>query len=183
VGLYASLPGVNDTTLLCWQEAEKSDMMRCWQEEILGQCHPSDDVVCPGRDDTCFKTSYPIEQYHSEMYGNYYLNCIMKNELEGDVENSCGDIDWHFGPFAFRKKLLNLWLEYKGTSYDAQLIPIVAAIRKGLRVNSQIDVSFNLEKEMKAQEQGNVEFIEKRIHQLNDLDPKVKKFWKEALYC
>lgn len=149
--------------------AQRADMMLNFMISLLLFLHYLD--------------SYPIEQYHSEMYGNYYLNCVMKNELEG-TEQSCGDIDWHFGPFAFRKKLLNLWLEYKGTSYDAQLIPIVAAIRKGgLMINTQITVSFKLEKEMKAQEEGNVDFIEKRIQQLNGLDPKVKQFWKDPLYC
>jgi len=180
--IASSLPGSTDSTWLCWQEAEKSDMNRCWVEEVLAQCPSSDDVICPARDDVCFRNSYPIEQYHSESYGNCYLNCIMKGELEGS-EYSCADIDWHFGPFAFRRSLLNLWMEYKGTSYDAQLIPIVAAIRKGCQVNSSIEVTFGLDAIMKQQEQGDLNFIEKRLLQLNDLDPKVKQFWKDSLYC
>ena len=52
----ASLPGVTETTWLCWQEAEKADMMRCWQEEVFGRSNPKDDVICPSREDNCFKT-------------------------------------------------------------------------------------------------------------------------------
>jgi hypothetical protein len=178
----SSLPGSTESTLLCWQEAEKSDMMRCWVEEVLAQSQSSDDIICPAREDGCFLQSYPIEQYHSESYGNYYLNTIMREELEGR-DNTCSGIDWHFGPFAFRRSLLNLWMEYKGTSYDAQLIPIVAAIRKGHRVNSNVAVTFELDERMKRQEEGSLDFIEKRLHQLNDLDPKVKQFWKDPLYC
>ncbi len=178
----SSLPGVTEATWLCWQEAEKSDMNRCWVEEVLPKSRPNDEVICPTRENDCFQKSYPIEQYHSESYGNYYLNCIMKGELE-QTENKCDDIDWHFGPFALRRSLLNLWMEYKGTSYDAQLIPIVAAIRKGHQVNSSIDVTFELDADMKHQEEGSLDFIEKRLYQLNDLDPKVKQFWKLSLYC
>ncbi len=179
----STLPGVLESTLLCWQEAEKSDMNRCWVKEVLAQCETSDDVICPAREENCFRHSYPIEQYHSECYGNYYLNAIMKRETEKIDDSylvSC--IDWHFGPFAFRNHLLNLWLDYKGTSYDAQLIPIVAAIRRGHQVNGSIKVTFKLDKKMKLQEEGCLDFIEKRLHQLNDLDPKVKQFWKDPLY-
>lgn len=186
----SSLPGVVESTLLCWQEAEKSDMNRCWVKEVLTQCESSDDVICPTREDGCFRRSYPIEQYHSENYGNYYLNAIMKEELDNknsskntSQQSTVRSIDWHFGPFAFRRSLLNLWMEYKGTSYDAQLIPIVAAIRKGHQVNATIEVTFELDKKMKMQEEGSIEFIEKRLYQLNDLDPKVKQFWKDPLYC
>lgn len=203
----ASLDGVGDDTWLCWQEAEKSDMMRCWQTEVIDSGVPSDtntgididilseyDVICPKREDGCFQQSYPIEQYHSESYGNYYMNCVMKralqvvksNDEKGPVPVSvidCKDIDWHFGPFAFRRKLLPLWLKYQGTSYDAQLIPIVAAIRKGYSVNSSLEVTFLLDGKMKEQEEGNLEFIEKRLHQLNDLDPKLKQSWEDDLYC
>lgn len=218
----ASLDGVGDDTWLCWQEAEKSDMMRCWQTEVIvnnvqnGSGSGIDtgididilseyDIICPKREDGCFQQSYPIEQYHSESYGNHYMNCVMKRALQvanandanaSDNDNDekgpvsvpvsgivCKDIDWHFGPFAFRRKVLPLWLKYEGTSYDAQLIPIVAAIRKGYSVNSSVEVTFLLDGKMKEQEEGNLEFIEKRLLQLNDLDPKLKQSWEDDLYC
>jgi len=91
-------------------------------------------------------------------------------------------VDWHFGPFGFRKRHLSLWTEYSGRSYDAQLVPIVHGMRKGLRVRS-ILVAFELSGRMKEQEEGNVEFIEKRLKQLWDLDPVVKKAWSDEYYC
>jgi hypothetical protein len=194
--IAGSLPGVEDDTWLCWQEAEKSDMMRCWQTEVICEENNAilsinDTVICPKRNDACFKRSYPIEQYHSESYGNYYMNCVMKGSLqavnhaknEKDPMIRCEEIDWHFGPLAFRKKLLPLWLKYEGMSYDAQLIPIVAAIRKGYAVNSAIEVTFMLDGKMKEQEEDNLDFIEKRLYQLNNLDPKLKQSWKDDLYC
>jgi len=193
--IAGSLPGVEDDTWLCWQEAEKSDMMRCWQTEVIHEENDAllsnYDTICPKRNDVCFKKSYPIEQYHSESYGNYYMNCVMKGALKAvnDAKNEkdpvirCEGIDWHFGPFAFRKKLLPLWLKYEGISYDAQLIPIVAVIRKGYAVNSSLEVNFLLDEKMKNQEEDNLDFIEKRLYQLNDLDPKLKQSWKDDLYC
>uniref|UniRef100_A0A7S3PXQ2 Glycosyltransferase 2-like domain-containing protein n=1 Tax=Chaetoceros debilis TaxID=122233 RepID=A0A7S3PXQ2_9STRA len=206
----ASLPGVDENTWLCWQEAEKSHMMQCWARNVFlnidsksddneeksgSKVEDSDDIITPFRDVTCFQRSYPIEQYHSESYGNYYLNCVMNEALtkcRPDMQSSGTgssskdlslSIDWHFGPFAFRRKLLHLWMEYKGTSYDAQLIPIVHALRKGHKVNARIHVPFELDSRMKDQEEGDIDFIEKRLHQLNGLDPMVKKSWSDEFYC
>lgn len=182
--IAASLPGVNSSTWLCWQEAEKSDMIRCWQDFLFStSVKDSDEIITPNRDDSNFKKSYPIEQYHSESYGNYYLNCVMRRALDENTSSGIGNIDWHFGPFAFRQKLVQLWTSYKGNSYDAQLVPIVHGIRKGYRINTDITVPFVLDEKMKQQEEGNIEFIEKRLNQLNSLDPRVKMAWSEEFYC
>jgi hypothetical protein len=111
------------------------------------------------------------------------LQAVNHAKNEKDPMIRCEEIDWHFGPLAFRKKLLPLWLKYEGMSYDAQLIPIVAAIRKGYAVNSAIEVTFMLDGKMKEQEEDNLDFIEKRLYQLNNLDPKLKQSWKDDLYC
>ena len=196
----SNLPGVTDSTWLCWQEAEKSDMMRCWHTEIYpclqlknqasSPNNPSnsmivkndDVVICPTREDNSFQKTYPIEQYHSETFGNYYLNCVMKEAYKKEEYQSVyNDIDWHFGPFAFRRKVLHLWMKYKGNSYDAQMVPIVIAIRKGYHIRSDIEVSFCLDENMKQQEEENLNFIEKRLYQLNDFDPKVKQSWNDPI--
>jgi len=90
-------------------------------------------------------------------------------------------IDWHFGPFAFRVSHLQLWSNYSGDSYDAQLVPAVHAARKGIEVAS-VPVKFMASYRMKTQEEGNVPFIEKRIHQLNSYDPVIKAAWTDAFY-
>jgi hypothetical protein len=182
--IAASLPGVNSSTWLCWQEAEKTDMIRCWQDFLFSETvKDMDDIITPNRDDGSFKKSYPIEQYHSESYGNYYLNSVMRSALKEKLDCNVRNIDWHFGPFAFRQRVTNLWTSYKGNSYDAQLVPIVHGIRKGYRVNTDITVPFLLDEKMKEQEEGNIEFIEKRLNQLNVLDPRVKMAWNEEFYC
>ena len=107
------------------------------------------------------------------------IRSALKEKLDCNVRN----IDWHFGPFAFRQRVTNLWTSYKGNSYDAQLVPIVHGIRKGYRVNTDITVTFLLDEKMKEQEEGNIEFIEKRLNQLNVLDPRVKMAWNEEFYC
>ena len=64
--------------------------------------------------------------------------------------------DWHFGPFAFQAKQVELWTKYSdGDMYDAQLVPIVHAFRKGLKVCS-VFCNYQHPKEMKDEEQGNV---------------------------
>lgn len=185
---------VGSDTLLCWQEPEKTDQILHWHK-VLGALTGADDVAVPRRTTKLFMESYPIEQYHSETYGNLYLDTIMKdainrsdgNEMKLPVADTptprgMSLIDWHFGPFAFRAKHIKLWSTYKGNSYDAQLIPIVHGIRRGLRVVS-VDVDFFLDARMREQEENNVDFIEKRLSQLNDLDPKVKASWTGVFYC
>lgn len=184
---------VGSDALLCWQEPEKTDQISHWRK-VLDALTAADDVVVPRRTTKRFMESYPIEQYHSEIFGNLYLDTVMKEAIRGSdgdamkipVANTptprgMSLIDWHFGPFAFRAKHLKLWSTYEGNSYDAQLIPIVHGIRRGLRVVS-VDVDFVLDKRMREQEESNVDFIEKRLNQLNDLDPKVKASWTNELY-
>ena len=185
---------VGSDALLCWQEPEKTDQISHWRK-VLDAMTVADDVAVPRRTTRLFMDSYPIEQYHSETYGNLYLDTVMKNAIKQSDGNTMklpvadtptprgvSLIDWHFGPFAFRAKHIKLWSIYKGNSYDAQLIPIVHGIRRGLRVVS-VDVEFVLDARMREQEENNVEFIEKRLNQLNDLDPKVKASWTDEFYC
>ena len=185
---------VGSETLLCWQEPEKTDQISHWRK-VLDAMTVADDVAVPRRTTKLFMQSYPIEQYHSETYGNLYLDTVMKNAIKQSDGNTMklpvadtptprgvSLIDWHFGPFAFRAKHIKLWSTYKGSSYDAQLIPIVHGIRRGLRVVS-VDVDFVLDERMREQEENNVDFIEKRLNQLNDLDPKVKASWTDEFYC
>ena len=60
-------------------------------------------------------------------------------------------------------------------------VPAVHAARKGIQIAS-VPVKFMASYRMKAQEEGNVSFIEKRIHQLNSYDPVIKAAWTDAFY-
>ena len=57
--------------------------------------------------------------------------------------------DWHFGPFALRKRHRGLWLASDGELWDAQVLPIVAALKTGLAVGGA-EVPFVAPLEMKA---------------------------------
>ena len=200
----AGLPGVGDDVLLCWQEPEKSGMIGLWRGvwDALEGPHVGPrqtDAVVPYRDPTFFRETYPVEQFHSETYGNLYLDAVASEALRQlgtgglprvissspfsttEIEEATRGLDWHFGPFAFRAKHTILWTAYEGESYDAQLVPLVHAMRKGLSIAS-VRVNYLAPREMKDQEEGNVEFIEKRLWQLNELDPRVKEAWMEDFY-
>lgn len=185
------LPGVTSSTYLCWQEAEKTDMVRHWTE-ILDDGKV--DVVVPFRNLESFRETYPIEQYHEEMFGNRYLDAIAARHLYGpnsdppprsDFASDGGAprLDWCFGPIGFRAGHAELWTEYRGgDSYDAQVVPLVHALRRGVRVSSR-EIEYRAPSEMQAQEEGDIPFIEKRLGQLNDLCPKVKASWTQPFYC
>jgi len=172
------LPPVSARTWLCWQEPEKVDMARHWVS-TLRDAH-SADVLVPAREPTNFAATYPIEQFHSETYGNLYLDACAKAAQAGTT-SKIPPLDWHFGPFAFRAEHLELWAKYNGVMYEAQVVPIVHAMRKGLSVAS-VSIGFDAPSEMKDQEEGNVEFIEKRLQQLQSLDPVVKAAWTDPFY-
>lgn len=174
-----------DNTWLCWQEAEKYDMANHWINAITSANLLNADILNPTRNDMLFKKTYPIEQYHSENFANMYLNAVAKDYITNNNNNTLSndfpnDLDWHFGPIAFKKQHTDLWTNYNGIMYEAQLCPIVYAARKGLAVCT-VEVPFNAPLEMKEQEEGNVIFIEKRLAQINDLDPKVKSAWTDDL--
>jgi hypothetical protein len=203
--IASELPGVTpDTTILCFQEPEKV-MMHCWQRCCAKVALQAADVMVMYRSHDYFEKTYPIEQYHSEMYGNLLLDQVAKDEMKklgrpylgpdessssssssSEIENSvlppyC--FDWHFGPFAFRAQHVELWTKYSdGDMYDAQLVPIVHAFRKGLKVDSVL-CNYQHPKEMKDEEQGNIDATLKRLQQLYDLDPRVIKAWTEDFYC
>ena len=60
-------------------------------------------------------------------------------------------------------------------------VPAVHAARKGIQIAS-VPVKFMASYRMKAEEEGNEPFIEKRIHQLNSYDPVIKAAWTDAFY-
>jgi hypothetical protein len=202
--IACELPGVTSDTILCFQEPEKVMMPHCWQH-----CRDANaDVIVMYRSPQFFEKTYPIEQYHSEMYGNLLLDQVAKDEMQKlgrpyleeaiplqqlppEIVESSSEtrimssprVDWHFGPFAFQAKQVELWTKYSdGDMYDAQLVPIVHAFRKGLKVCS-VFCNYQHPKEMKDEEQGNVVATLKRLQQLYDLDPRVIKAWTDDFYC
>jgi hypothetical protein len=169
--IATKLPQCTPEALLCWQEPEKDDMVRCWPRVAAHSSEAGSDVVVPAREDSAWKASYPIEQWHSENYANHYMNTAAR-ELGGWE----APLDWHFGPLAFQVQHASLWLRSEGELWDAQCLPLVEAIKAGLRVTT-VEVDFRASLEMKAEEEGDLGFVEKRLMQINYLDPKIKAAW------
>ena len=168
--LALAMDRANEATLLCWQEPEKADMIFHWQfvEQQAGDC------VVPMREDTLWKETYPIEQYYSENFANLYVSTAAKTF--GGFETK---LDWHFGPFGIRKRCAQPWLDHRGELWDAQVLPIVETIRRGLTVTS-VPVPFRAPFVMKSEEEENFDFVQKRLMQINFLDPLVVDAFKAS---
>ena len=136
VAIASALPGVVAETWLCWQEPEKTDMVRHWATAL--EAAKDADVLVPRRESARFAATYPIEQVHSETYGNLYLDAAARRHCD-----ALPPLDWHFGrgrlflfcgtppsqptpgsrpgrPFAFRARHSDLWTRFGGPMYDAQ---------------------------------------------------------------
>lgn len=147
---------------LCWQEAEKVDMIRHWSSIPLAEV----DVLVPARREDLFRSTYPLEQYHSESFANMLVGLAVKRLGYSHF------VDWHFGPFGFRKELADLWLDHDGELWDAQILPVIQAIKNN-RVVRSVTVPFSAPVQMKNQEEGNLAFAQKRLMQINFLIPKI----------
>ena len=119
--------------------------------------------------ETGARLRYPEEQVHSESFANAYVSLAAKAAGFSDASSK---LDWHFGPFALRAKHAPLWLSHRGELWDAQVVPIVSAMRAGLAVGG-VEVPFVAPLSMKAEEEDNLVFVQKRLDQINFLDPKV----------
>lgn len=148
---------------ICFTEPEKVDLLNHIDEIVLPLLAGKADVVVPSRSKDLFQQTYPIEQYHSESFANLHFDSLAK-QYEGFKE-VC--IDWLFGPFALNASLAYRWIEYKGKSWDAQMVPYVRGIRHDAWRVQSVPVNFMHPPEMKMQEEGNPVWTSKRLHQLN----------------
>ena len=162
--------GVDESSLLnesiiCFTEPEKVDLMNHVEAVVRPILRGEADVVVPTRNDELFRRTYPIEQYHSESFGNLHFNLLAK-KFQG-FQAGGGDLDWLFGPFAFKAALASSWLSYSGNSWDAQMVPYVRGVRKLDWKISSVTINFSLREEMKRQEEGDPVWTTKRLHQLD----------------
>jgi len=153
---------------IVFTEPEKVDMMNHIHQIVAPLLEGKADVVVPTRQDELFHDTYPIEQYHSESFGNKHFD-ILSKQNEG-FRSDTGEgtaLDWLFGPFAFRAELARKWMTYGGDSWDAQMIPYVRGVRKRNWRIASVVVDFKHEEVMKGQEEGGKAWTEKRLLQLN----------------
>lgn len=152
--------------VICFTEPEKVDLMNHIHDIARPLLNDNADVVIPTRNDELFRQTYPMEQYHSESFGNMHFNLLAK-QFEGFQNEGATKLDWLFGPFAFKANLAGNWLGYGGNSWDAQMIPYVRGVRYNDWRIMSVTVNFRHPKEMKEQEEGDPIWTKKRLMQLN----------------
>lgn len=154
---------------ICFTEPEKVDLINHVHDIVEPLLGGRADVIVPTRNDELFRETYPMEQYHSESFGNMHFN-LLAREIEGFKEqevSGAAKLDWLFGPFAFKANLASSWLNYPGTSWDAQMVPYVRGVRNHNWRIMPVAVGFSHSKEMKEQEEGDHVWTTKRLTQLN----------------
>eukprot|EP00527_Entomoneis_sp_CCMP2396_P006345 CAMPEP_0198153040 /NCGR_PEP_ID=MMETSP1443-20131203/62354_1 /TAXON_ID=186043 /ORGANISM="Entomoneis sp., Strain CCMP2396" /LENGTH=254 /DNA_ID=CAMNT_0043819229 /DNA_START=231 /DNA_END=992 /DNA_ORIENTATION=+ len=145
-------------TIVCFQEPEKPDMMRHWKKIVAHMVQTGADIGVPRRSDASFQALYPKEQYHSEMYGNLYLDSLAKAVDFGPSSS----VDWLMGPIAWRNKYSPCWAEYKdGDLWDAQLCPMVHAQRWHNAKVTSYEITYQHPAAMKEEEEGSPKWTEK----------------------
>lgn len=145
-----------------FSELEKVDFFNylhvCCEPILQNQA----DIVTPGRDIKLFQETYAIEQFHSENLGNMYLNMLWKQQ--GGVE----DLDWLFGPICWEGSTVGpFYLASNEEKWDAQMVPSIRASRM---IGSRwvgMTIPYKHHPFQKQQEEGSLEFCDKRIMQVN----------------
>ena len=162
--------GGDAVAAICFTEPEKVDMMNHVRDVVLPIFEGTHDVVVPTRHDGLFRRTYPIEQYHSETFGNMHLD-ILAGKIDGFASGEGGRVrlDWLFGPFAFHSRLADDWSNYDGNLWDAQMVPYVRGVRRRKWRIASVTIEFLHRAEMKEQEEGDAVWTAKRLNQLNVL--------------
>jgi len=157
-----SAPGVP----LVWTEPEKHTLIPFLSELSRPIRVGEADLVLPARRSM---NSLPREQAYLEACGNSLLSIY------------CGiEADWHFGPRVMNARAAQYLLSYDEEGRDHWeiiFVPIFRMIKDGLRVIS-IPVSYEHPPEQKREEEGNPDFVYRRIVQLKTL---VEVMHREAM--
>eukprot|EP01006_Ploeotia_vitrea_P031164 TRINITY_DN63453_c0_g1_i1.p2 TRINITY_DN63453_c0_g1~~TRINITY_DN63453_c0_g1_i1.p2 ORF type:complete len:303 (-),score=43.29 TRINITY_DN63453_c0_g1_i1:1113-2021(-) len=171
-------------TILLWQEPEKVDLLRFHSSIAEPILNSKADIVMPRRSTHALSTYYPPEQYHSESFGNLLLDEYALRYIHNNVSlKDATPVDWLFGPFAFNVKLANHWLDYNGTHWNAQLVPIINALQVVDTTNrlQSVEVEYRHSAKQKAEETGSIAFTEKRLMQLRLLVADLKEAWVQSV--
>uniref|UniRef100_A0A7S2X640 Uncharacterized protein n=1 Tax=Lotharella oceanica TaxID=641309 RepID=A0A7S2X640_9EUKA len=177
------VPPTATDAIFAYQEIEKSNMPFHWAEVKDKMIQTGADIAVPWREESLFQATYPVAQYHSETFGRIYLNTLARKKIKmvgkslanpSARERTWEDLDWHFGPFAFRQEWSEFWLQHDGQMWDAQILPMVYAIRSGA-VPISVEIPFRASPHMKREEDNNLFFTTKRKSQLEKLLDKVEE--------
>lgn len=154
---------------VCWQEPEKMNYVRLLHRLAAAGQRRDAAVVVPERTETSWKT-YPVEQWHQERFTNLYLKIISGGRLA---------FDFTHGPKLFRAYAVNLVLEYDGKAWDAHMVPVVRAVKRGLRVIS-VPVGYQYPRVQRRAEEGSPFWCKKRLTQLQAVISALEQEWNET---
>lgn len=160
--------------IIGFQEPEKFDMIRHWKSIARHAIESQSDIVVARRRDEEFRSTYPIEQYHSEQFANMFLDSLGK-------QMGLPSIDWTAGPIALDASMAATWLSCTGEIWDAQLVPIIDCFLNRKATVTSFEVDYHHPESMKKEEGGNSTFNEKRLHQLNFLSETVGQRMRESV--
>lgn len=153
----------SDEDIILFHEPEKHDLVRFYTLFLQSISH---NMVCvPYRTKLSLKT-YPIEQQLLEEFTNKYITKLVNHQL-----------DWTFGPILFSINLSKYWLECKEPLWGAQIYPLLRCIDDDVSIVRTI-VNYRHDKLQTMEEENNIEFMDKRIMQLNYWDEGIKNYLK-----
>jgi len=143
--------------------------MQCC-EPILQDTHQ---LVTPFRRLDLFQETYAVEQFHSESFGNAYINLQWLK-----YQSSVPSLDWLFGPICFAKKIAHFYLNNTAENWDAQIVPAIEAFARGAKWAS---VTISYSHLQKTDEEGSVDMCAKRLLKVNYMTEKLFKSFRELL--
>lgn len=177
--------------IILFCEAEKADVARHLGAVARAMRAARADVAVLGRTPASLAT-YPVEQQHSEAFANHALGAAARDAgLLARVVSSSGSgsggggggmaeattgappppLDLLFGPIAFTRSRAALWLSCRHEMWLAQIAPVVRALGDaGTRVLA-CPIEYCHGAEMRAMEEGGVQWAAKRLDQLQRVVP------------
>lgn len=156
---------VDKKGVVIWQEPEKSDFVRFCEKAASIIFSGKANIVIPERTAKSLAT-YPIEQTHSERFGNFCVQSITGKKY----------YDYYFGPKVYQVDMTKFVSSYKGRLWDAHIIPVLHALKKGYIVES-VAVDYQHPKEQRKAEKREWYWNKKRLLQLSYLLPIIEDEW------
>ncbi len=151
--------------IIVWTEPEKVSFIGQISRTLVPFTEERADIVIPQRKSL---SSYPTVQQYAEQFGNAYFR-----EL-------CGpDLDVWFGPRVYRRDLLPYFLDYNGSfgdMWEGMCLPLLTMIKDGKKIVS-VPVDYEHPKEQTVVEEHDLAFYDKRLLQLNNIVPALRKYW------
>jgi len=164
----------SDAQVFAFQELEKTDFIRHYNECVLGMLGNTEWELCnPARSESSWKT-YPVEQEHEEKFQNRLM------DLNANRHGFNTPLDWSFGPFLLKRTHLHRWLEYPGQGYDSQWGPMIKAIqdKPDIVIGTPV-LDYKHSESMKREEEGSWKHAKIRLKQLNETVAAHEEVWGE----